>query len=182
MHFALGPTQEMRNTRIFNGHPHNFPLLILSEWGLPGAIALGFFIFILLRNFSKNLPKDNPDLIVPSYYISLIAGLLYSLVSGVTVMPLSQIMGAIIVANCLVIYFQNKLVLSSTKKMPYQIVIGALLLFSLLMISINVIPNLRDLPRAESLWFQEHQADIGEFIPRFWLQGWLTDGTKKLPK
>lgn len=174
MHFALSPSKMMKKYTVFNAHPHNFLLLFLSEWGIPATIALAFFIIILLKNFFKALPKKSGDFVAPSFSIALIAGLFYALFSGVFVMPLSQVMGAIIIGNCLVLYFQNKPA-EEIKKAPLPIIVGALLIFSISIVSLNVIPVLPRLTQLETLWFQRHQSDIGEFVPRFWMQGWLID-------
>ena len=105
MHYAWPPN-------YLSNHPHNSVLQIASEWGLPAALAvLGLFLYSLvcwIRRFNYKTVSGrngevNPQMIVV-LFCSLLAGAIYSLVSGVIVMPLSQIMAALVIGLMFGVY------------------------------------------------------------------------------
>jgi putative inorganic carbon (hco3(-)) transporter len=105
MHYAWPPN-------YLSNHPHNSVLQIASEWGLPAAlVALGLFFYCLvcwIKRFNyKTVSGPNGEVnrqVIVVLFCSLLAGAIYSLVSGVIVMPLSQIMAALVIGLMLGVY------------------------------------------------------------------------------
>lgn len=108
MHYAWYPNQVA-------AHPHNSVLQIAAEWGVPALlIVLCMFVYGMLRwhkRFNYKTLKGEAHIykqIIISLYCSFMAGTVYSLVSGVIVMPLSQIMGSVIIGLMLGVYHFSK--------------------------------------------------------------------------
>lgn len=99
--FGVGPQGFANLGGPIAAHPHNSLLQIASEWGIPGAALLLFLIgvpFIKSVTYWSRTPlssvNDNcADRI--AVLSSFVSGSVYSLVSGVIVMPLSQLWLAI---------------------------------------------------------------------------------------
>lgn len=78
------------------GHPHNFALQLLSEWGLP-AMLLAFGILVVLLNHLVSYLRAPPGLKFPEQRLlqavlttSVLAAILHSGLSGLLIMPASQ--------------------------------------------------------------------------------------------
>lgn len=82
------------------GHPHNFPLQFAGEWGLAAITALACIVaFSFLTLFQANWRQAAPAYsaqLVGFLTIALTAAAIYSFLSGVLVMPASQVAGALI--------------------------------------------------------------------------------------
>ena len=110
--FGVGGMHYAWPHNYLSNHPHNSFLQIASEWGLPAALtALGLFFYSLfcwVRRFnyktvSERNGKANSQVVVV-LFCSLLAGAIYSLVSGVIVMPLSQTIAALVIGLMLGVY------------------------------------------------------------------------------
>jgi putative inorganic carbon (HCO3(-)) transporter len=97
-YFGIGPMSYAWVSKI-SSHPHNSVLQLMSEWGLPAA----FIIFSLatygliswLRKFNAISLKDNTKFdsnLAIILFFTLSTCSVYSLVDGVIVMPISQVM------------------------------------------------------------------------------------------
>ncbi|NOT17173.1 MAG: O-antigen ligase family protein [Sulfuriferula sp.] len=94
-------------------HPHNSVLQLMSEWGLPAALIIlsiaGYGLACWLKRFNitslqaEAETKHNASLVVVLFF-TLVTNAAYSLVDGVIVMPISQVMMFSIVGLMLGIY------------------------------------------------------------------------------
>lgn len=187
MHFAYAPPNALITSHDLAAQPHNFILLIFSEWGIPAGIALLFLICRMLFNFirtgyllTKNSQQANHTIIFASFMMSLFAGLLSALVSGVTVMPLSQTMLAIITGCCIALYYQDngifKITNGGISHLAYTSVISVVIGFSILVVVYSLWTTLPYLEQSEIYWLQTQKHGLQtQFNPRFWVQGWLTN-------
>ena len=87
MHFALGGG--------FNGisHPHNAPLQLAAEWGLPAAFLAASLVVWSLVLLGRHLGgfREGPEATLAlALWSSVLSGGAYAFVSGVIVMPVSQ--------------------------------------------------------------------------------------------
>ena len=86
-------------------HPHNIALQIAAEWGVPAAFLLGGLMLLGLWRFACMLRMQPPDapqtLIGAGLFLALTASLVQSLVDGVFVMPISQLLLVAVAAGCL---------------------------------------------------------------------------------
>lgn len=80
-------------------HPHNVLLQITAEWGIPAALCLCFLTFFAACGVFKRR-KPNPEVLsktlFPYLLIATVSASAQSMVCGVFVMPLSQILGVIV--------------------------------------------------------------------------------------
>lgn len=82
-----------------NAHPHNSILQLAAEWGLPATILiLGLTAYALshwLKRFNRQRLAHQTGLNVPlvtTLFFTLVSNAAYSLVDGVIVMPMSQVL------------------------------------------------------------------------------------------
>jgi len=170
MNFACkGPLNEA-------GHPHNFPLQIAGEWGLPAALTVFLLLTSLILGAFKRLRTTQFESEAQQLLTVLLAGgiltaAVHACLSGVMVMPASQLAGMLICG-----WFVGLLSLKPDStgilepRSNSQISFGAGLLavfvaFSLLMLLFSVHETtLRD----ENM----NQTRIGDvLIPRYWQNG-----------
>jgi O-antigen ligase len=77
MHYAYVQPPMLIKAHHLAAHPHNFILLILSEWGIPAGIS---FVFIMIRalfsfiktgyRMEKNAVDKNINLVYASYVMT----------------------------------------------------------------------------------------------------------------
>ncbi|PPD33760.1 MAG: hypothetical protein CTY19_06235 [Methylomonas sp.] len=107
MHFAWYPN-------AIAAHPHNSVVQLACEWGLPATgliiFTLGYGLFMWLKRFNASTltaaPESEQVLILALFFTSVASGF-YSLVDGVIVMPLSQVMMAVVLGLMIGLYQQN---------------------------------------------------------------------------
>lgn len=162
MHYAYYPNK-------LAAHPHNSLLLLASEWGLLAMLAV-LVLFIWGLSAWLKAYRKNPQPITIALTTAFIAGSCYSLVSGVIITPLSQIMLCIVVGWMLGIYCAYKKPQTKTTATSHIIFI-CFLIFAMIGIVIGIIPTILYLPTMEYEWILKTHKLI--FNPRFWLQGWL---------
>jgi hypothetical protein len=153
-------------------HPHNSVLQIAYEFGVPVLIILALVVCLGLYLFiSQNLSDDisSGELnIRAGLTVSLLAGCGYSLVSGVIVMPLSQIWMALVVGWAMGMYrLHTKQNLETTSKA--KIIFGKFCVAAtVFFLSYSIIADVPELKRNQELYNQKHD---NIYNPRFWQQG-----------
>jgi hypothetical protein len=94
---GVGPLMYSSLSQSLN-HPHNSILWLMSEWGVPGALvattlmAYLYFKYVTsVRYANQKLDASNPSLLI-SYALvyAITASCIHSLVSGVYIVPASQ--------------------------------------------------------------------------------------------
>lgn len=167
MHYAYypGPT---------HAHPHNSLLQWASELGIPSTLLVIYLIasglYAWVKKFHR-LTQSGRLYVSPHLWVALFtamcSGLIYSLVSGVIVMPLSQLMLALTTGWMLGIYFYD------TAPKPvrgYQLLAyKTLAAAALITLIYTVMPGL--LPRLNNEYMRLAQLDYAMIAPRFWQLG-----------
>ncbi|MDZ7715009.1 MAG: O-antigen ligase family protein [Balneolaceae bacterium] len=98
------------------GHPHNWFLQFSYEWGLVVSIVVAYIFFSSIFRFGNHIKTGiKPDTVATKMYWvkigllwSLIAATIHGLVSGIIVMPMSQMWFVLIVGISLGIYLKEK--------------------------------------------------------------------------
>ncbi|NNK52654.1 MAG: O-antigen ligase family protein [Xanthomonadales bacterium] len=95
---GIGPMNYACTSNKRIGHPHNFPLQLAAEWGVPVALAIaGLFVFFCGYAVAgiRNKRFDHPDdaLLAGLLLTGILAAALHACLSGVLVMPASQVTG-----------------------------------------------------------------------------------------
>lgn len=78
------------NNRSPFSHPHNSLVEALNEWGATATFCLLMAITTTLKTAYLHIKKYRNDIITEVLTYSFLTGILYSLLSGVHVMPVSQ--------------------------------------------------------------------------------------------
>jgi hypothetical protein len=99
--WGIGPMNYVCTSPYLIGHPHNFPLQLAAEWGIPVAIAACFIFLALFFRAVISIRDDrfdNPDdrEISGLLLTGLLAAALHACLSGVMVMPASQVTGLLL--------------------------------------------------------------------------------------
>lgn len=96
--FGVGPMHYAWHNST-NGHPHNSLLQLAAEWGLPASLVIltiaGYGINCWLKRFNVNKLQVQPKLdchLAILLFFTLITNAAYSLVDGVIVSPISQVL------------------------------------------------------------------------------------------
>jgi len=189
---GTGPQQYANyHNHAIAAHPHSAPLQWVSEWGMVSFITLcsvlgyGFYKWVVFcrryfnsgysqsGHLSANACETNEVLpvLLPGLTASLVAGATHSLVSGVIVMPFSQMLMCLIIGWVLSIYYESKqadrVANRSSVGQLKMISVLAALLFTLGYVSFPDIVNLRQ--TREAFLAQNPKQTI--LKPRFWNQG-----------
>jgi putative inorganic carbon (hco3(-)) transporter len=168
MHYAWYPN--------VNAHPHNSVLQLACEWGLPATFLIlflsGYGVVCWLKRFNSTTLSKIQEIhwhLPIILFFTLIANAFYSLVDGVIVMPLSQVMMAVVIGLMIGVYRddveQHKYIETSTAKfLLYRL--GAIAVLAVLIWA--VLPDL--LPRilGDTEMIQYGYQTAG---PRFWQEG-----------
>jgi putative inorganic carbon (HCO3(-)) transporter len=98
---GIGPMNYVCSSPELIGHPHNFPLQLAAEWGIPVALAACFIFLVLVWRVSQNVRQGRHDCAQDGELAGLLltgvlAAALHACLSGVMVMPASQVAGMLI--------------------------------------------------------------------------------------
>jgi len=100
---GAGPARFACNSdAILPAHPHNMLLQLLGEWGFPSTLLIISLAIYLSWKILKNVysisqtPESNTHSLQYSLAAALVAGTIHTSVSGLLVMPSSQMMAALI--------------------------------------------------------------------------------------
>lgn len=104
--FGIGPMHLAWVPSAYAAHPHNSVLQLAAEWGLPCTALILSAMVLAARAWTRHCRAqltDSPQDSLPETLLtlSLSMGLAYSLFSGVIVMPLSQLLFALVAAAML---------------------------------------------------------------------------------
>lgn len=149
------------------GHPHNFALQFAAEWGLLAALGLMLIVIYLARATWHSLKKhlDNYETRLGSLLATgVFAAGVYSFLSGVLVMPASQVMGLLIGGWLLGVIPGDKVIRRVNVRN------AALILISVLTISGAVTAfSFSELGKRE--YRETIIAPLDRAVPRYWQQG-----------
>jgi len=99
--FGIGPMAYACTQTATFAHPHNFPLQIAAEWGLPAAFLLFVVIAALFWRAATILRWDRTEhprdlRFAALLFAGALAAALHACLSGVLVMPASQVVGLLV--------------------------------------------------------------------------------------
>ncbi|WEM45616.1 O-antigen ligase family protein (plasmid) [Photobacterium sp. DA100] len=153
-------TSEYNDSPKF-GHPHNSMLQALIEWGALAAIS---YCLLLASLFYKVITTNRR--IVRVSGLSLLAGFAYSFVSGVLVMPLSQLLAVLSIA----IFWHRLKGKSPSQKGKYTNSFSSLLLIAASLIVFSLIDMGGErIEMYQSGFLQNEQIENERVRIDFWL-------------
>lgn len=112
---GVGPMHYAWYPNAIAAHPHNSVVQLAAEWGLPATLLIlgivGYGIACYLKRFNPVTMQANANMdqhLPVVLFFTLIANMAYSLVDGVLVMPLSQVMMVVVVGLMVGLYATDK--------------------------------------------------------------------------
>jgi O-antigen ligase len=176
---GLGPQQYANyNYHAIAAHPHSAYLQWLSEWGLlsfgllSGLLVYGFAKWVKFCRITLKQEGSGQSILLIALTASLVAGATHALVSGIIVMPFSQMMMGLIIGWVLAVYFSAS-TYNWTGSLPNRFQHVSLLVCvvifqgTILYSSFIAIAHINQL-REEFLNQYPHETILK---PRFWDQG-----------
>ncbi|MFC1778497.1 O-antigen ligase family protein, partial [Pseudomonadota bacterium] len=149
-------------------HPHSFIFRILGEWGFVAlllvlflAVTIGLKFLERLKHPRKFCQLDSPLAAITA--ISLIAGVLHACLSGLLIMPASQVLMILIAGWALSLSGNLKLQLHDSTITSTLLVASVLFSCATLVFAIREVPILAERT--------SYSKDYGPLTPRFWQSG-----------
>ena len=150
------------------GHPHSFPVQFAVEWGIPALILLAatalsilFKLFGYLHN--ANIRPDVPSKLSILVTTGILAAIVHSFLSGVLVMPASQVAGVLVAGWMMAL-------IPGTSQRENKHFVGVTISATSLVVSLAlVVFAQQQLANAEARFEQTDIMNKG--IPRFWQNG-----------
>jgi len=173
---GIGPMHYASLPNVTNNHPHSSLLQWASEWGIPSTLLLlglvGSSLHSWIQRFNartlktESISPEIPPAIPVVLFCTLIGGMSYSLVSGVIVTPMSQILMVIVVGLMLGVYCQNqtKFLAHKIDRIAYRLVAGSILI----LLSWSVLPEFTPRLMDQTQFLSNQSTSVG---PRLWLSG-----------
>lgn len=166
MHFAWYPNS-------MAAHPHNSVVQLACEWGLPATglilVLAGYGMYRWLRRFNTNTLKAVPEseqVLAVALFFTAVASAFYSLVDGVIVMPLSQVMMAVVLGLMIGLYRQSdpSAPVKPLNDITHRVFAGVILVVMVWSVLPELLPNILGNFEMIPMGYQV----IG---PRFWQEG-----------
>lgn len=183
---GIGPMHFAYYSDVF-GHPHNALLQLATEWGIPAAVLItglavaGFFTYAShVRAQADAGQPETQTLIGVALTCALLAGAAHAMVSGIIVMPASQVLLALVVGWAWSQLPVRREVQQCHKAWSRRVVLGSVAL-AVILVLCGTVPEIfntrtprsivlgRDTPRTPPPVTQ--LASDSKFHPRFWHQG-----------
>lgn len=176
---GVGPQHFAYYQQTIANHPHNSLLQIAAEWGIPVAILIISLLVWGAISWRRKFYDSDSEIrssekkhVWIALFCSATAGLAYSMVSGVIVMPLSQIMFAAVIGMMLGLYRKPKP--DSIPSPKISLLVIRLALASLLIyVPVKLAPDI--ITRLEMPGPPYNSGHIGTYQPRFWQEGDILD-------
>jgi len=165
---GTGPTRYACNSdRLLPAHPHSFPLRIMGEWGIPAFLLLLVVVITLGLGFVRQLKyhdraaqTDPPLRAVLA--TSVLAGAMHAGLSGVLIMPASQV-AMILAGGWALSVVGTPQPVRQPAAGRYLLLTGMLLALAQLVFALREIPQL---PERTA-----YSANYGPMMPSFWQDG-----------
>jgi putative inorganic carbon (HCO3(-)) transporter len=177
---GVGPMHFSFRNFDWAAHPHNSVLQFAAEFGLPAAtIAIALFTHLLWRcvGWTKKATSGADRMLNAGLLTALFMGLLDSLVSGNTLMPVPQIMLFVLIGW---VVGRNVSGLSDTPRIPgrrAELALSALCLASVVVVAGGALAYYR-------YWdVRQFSIPAGPSHPRYWEEGhWPTAKPAGIPR
>lgn len=167
--FGISPMHFAWHNPI-SAHPHNSMLQLMAEWGLPAALLAlciaGYGLFCWLKKFNittiQTETKLNRSLAIVLFF-TIVTNAMYSLVDGVIVMPISQVMMFTFIGIMLGFYSYGNQI-KVIKKSLFNPVFACIVLVTLVL---STLPEILQSASGNEKRFSMGYTATG---PRIWLE------------
>ena len=173
---GVGPMHFSYHANGVAAHPHNAVLQFAAEWGIPAALlftlifAYGGLTFAAWVKRTTVGLDEQTRLTAVALLAALAGAAAQAMVDGLLVMPVSQILLALISGWALGLYITY-----AKKIVPCGLMEKALGAVLIVLATASVIhgvqPEIGRLEQREAAYLSAHPG--GLLLPRFWAQGWI---------
>ena len=174
---GVGPMQYAADAPVLSAHPHNAILQWLAEWGTPATVVMALFVAMAIVAWVRQcraLPRNTSEIadrVARSALTAALAGALaHAMVSGIIVMPLSQLLLVVICGWAWGVYRAACAAAPPAPTLLRVVVPVAGLLAAGFLAQFAW----RHLPPPAEPW-RPGLADACRDQPRFWMRGRLAD-------
>ena len=106
---GIGPMNYVCTSPRRIGHPHNFPFQLAAEWGIPVALVSCALFLVLLLRVARDVRHGlvgsiQENTLAGALLISVLTAGIYACLSGVLVMPASQVTGLLVCGTLVGLY------------------------------------------------------------------------------
>lgn len=172
---GLGPMHFAQAGARVAAHPHNAVLQWLAEWGLPATLLLtaicataGLAFAVHVRRIVQADNEHPVQVRVP--LLAALAGVAaQSMVDGVLVMPVSQILLALLVGWAVGLYFEKRCRAESCDVAICR-AMAAVTAMAAVLVGLGVAPEISRIAERE-LTYPPERPGVANLMPRFWAQG-----------
>lgn len=168
--FGLGPMHFAQRLSEIGAHPHNAVLQWMVEWGVPAALLLTAFFAVAGLRFATWVHKHQ-SLNAVALLAALTGAAAQSMVDGVLVMPISQLLLVLLAgwACCLVV---PRPAAAKGRSTVFKCLFPAVVAVVMFCVAPEV-PHLQQrLEAHEKVYLQGPNPRL---LPRFWVHGWIPD-------
>lgn len=168
---GLGPMHFAQRLTEIGAHPHNAVLQWMVEWGVPAALLLTVFVALAGLRFAAWV-RNHCSLDAVALLAALTGAAAQSMVDGVLVMPISQLLLVLLAgwAWCLVVPCPNPV--ATSRSNAYRWFFAAVMAVVMSCVAPEV-PRLQE--RLETHEKTYLQGPNPRLLPRFWVHGWIPD-------
>lgn len=170
---GIGPLHLANHYNGLGAHPHNSILQIAAEWGVPAAlIVVLLYIWGFWSWITHSIQQQRHLNVALSF--SLLTATIYSMFSGIIVMPVSQVMMTLVIALMLGSYQRPTTQQAATSRSSSQWLLVLAMVLLLTRFASVLFPEVLHLSRDEFIWIVTHSKNGNTVLhPRFWQQGWI---------
>lgn len=173
---GVGPMHFAYYANTVAAHPHNVVLQFMAEWGMPAALSFTVVFATGGLAFARHVRRVAAvsDAQVGMNAVALLASLTgaaaQAMIDGVLVMPVSQILLALIIGWALGLYLagDRETVQCGT---PEKMLGTALIVLAAGSVIYGVQPEIGRIEQREETYLAAHPGN--PLFPRFWAQGWI---------
>lgn len=176
---GIGPMAFAAIPHVWAAHPHNWVLQVAAEWGIPAAILVVVAVvrFIVLKGKAVRMQAEHAAPVVPmltAAFMSVVVGLIYGLVDGNLLMPVSQT-AFFLCLGILMGSAPERVAANEPRGSNTVFTRHALALAILVGLYAFVSYAIETLPQQEAARREYHRIYSADrfFVPRFWEQGLL---------
>lgn len=183
---GIGPMGFAAIPNRIGAHPHNWIVQLAVEWGLPAAFLATAGVAFGLRKASRRIcemfAEAQPSaLLSVGAFLAVVVGLVYGLVDGNLVMPVSQT-AFVIVVGILVGSLMPPAVHAASAAANRGLRVAVLAVaaassFYLIWYLTQTLPQ----QEARRAWYQQNRVSTPYLLPRFWEQGLIPPAQQMIP-